>query len=96
MTALFRSFLDFSQCVLFARLNALLRLRILRFISEVIQGGSEGLRYAIRSNFVNGFIYVIGIYINIIILKESPVDGFGFTPQQIEIGVIIAAYMSHK
>ena len=48
------------------------------------------IRYALRSNVVNGFIYVIGIYINIVILKGSPIDGFGFTPQQMEIGVIIA------
>ena len=54
------------------------------------------IMYAFRGNVVDGFIYVIGIYINIVILKGSPIDGFGFASLQIEIGVIIAPYMSHK
>ena len=48
------------------------------------------IRYAFGGNVVNGFIYVIGIYMNIVILKGRPINGFGFNPQQIEMGVIIA------
>ena len=71
------------------------------FIFELIQAGSTGLtltclRDAFGSKRHYGRVNIIGIGVNIVILKRVPVDSIYFITKYIEITSVIIPYTSCK